>query len=538
MIYRAISYLFLFLVSTVVTAADLSSRVEAVTVYPQGAMVTRVANAELVAGENEFRLVGLVSSIDIEFLNAEVADPDVEIGQIRLELEQEREAYDAEVARVQAEIVEVNGQIQAADDSIAAAQRRLKFLDGLAEGYAKEAWIEGSQGSASIDSLRAALELLQSGSEEASEFIRNKGVEKAELNNDVSVLQRTLADLRGGSLQTVVAELTLNAQAAVSTQILIRYFQEDAYWSPIYESRLDSNSGELRLMQQAEIQQETDEDWSNVSLTLSTSQPSGELMAPQLGSEFLDLIEPAQVQVRRNATMNMSTSTRLEDDQLEEIMVTGSRRANVGNFAVNYEIPGRTSVLNDTGEAITLDLASFEFNANLVTQVVPRESTQAFLAARFSYDQSVPLYASEMRVFVDGVFAGLSEMPDALPGSEILLPMGQDRRLEVRSESQGGEGGSSGFIGRNRTEMTDYMFEITNRRDRPSIVEVLDRIPVARNRDIEVEVPRTATPPDVTDLDDQPGLVQWQKSLAAGEVWRIRHQYTVTYPAKNILIRQ
>lgn len=536
MLVRAmsLSLLFLICIPAMATAADLQSRVEAVTVYPEGAIVTRVATVALDAGDNEIRFVGLVKSIDSQFLQVEIADDGVRIGQIRLSMEQEREAYDSEVARVVAEIEVLIRRIPGIDDRTGAAQRRLKFLDGLAEGYAREAWVEGGRGSASIDSLRSALDLLQSASEDASEMIRNNEAEKTELRKDLSVLQRTLADLRGGSLQTAATQLTLSADRAVRTQVRIRYFQEDASWMPMYESRLDSNTGVLQLTQQAEVKQQTDEDWTNVTLSLSTSKPSGELIAPELNSEFLDIVEPVPLRAR----MEKAMQSEVVAYTVAEIVATGARRVDAGNFAVNYDIPGRTSVANDSDEAVTLDLARFEFDAELITQVVPRSSTQAFLAARFTYDQAVPLYGGEMLVFVDGVFAGFSEMPTALPQSEVVLPMGQDRRVDVRSESQGGAGGSRGIINRRKTEVTDFVFEITNRRDGPSYVEVLDRIPVARNRDIKVEVPRTATPPDARDLDDRPGLVQWQRTLASGEVWRIRHQYTVTYPEKYVLIRQ
>lgn len=535
MVARSLPLLILVLAQSVATAADLESRIEAVTVYPAGAIVTRVASANLVAGENEIRLIGLVNSIEPEYLQVEIADSGVRIGQIQLGTEQQRDAFNAEVASIVAQNEALTAQIQQIDDSTSAAQLRLKFLDGLAQGYAKEAWQEGNAGAASVDSLRAALDLLQSGAEDASELIRNNEAQKAEIKKDQSVLQRTLAELRGGRLQASVAELTVNANRTVSTEISIHYFQEDASWSPLYESRLDSNTGALELMQQAQLEQGTDEDWSNVALTLSTSEPSGELIAPTVESEFLQIVEPPPMRARAAPAVQASMAMA---DTLEEIVVSGSRRVDVGNFAVSYEIPGLSSVPNNSDEAVTLDLARFQIDAELVTQVVPRESTQAFLAARFIYNESVPLYGSEMLVFVDGVFAGFSEMPTAFPQAEVLLPMGQDRRVDVKSETQGGEDGRGGIINRRKTEVTDYLFEIINRRDTPTFVEVLDRIPVARNRDIDVEVPRTATPPTERDLDDQPGIVLWRNTVGAGESWRIRHQYTVSYPEKFVLIRQ
>jgi uncharacterized protein (TIGR02231 family) len=540
MIVRLSLFTVLFLLKSLVLAADVPSRVEAVTVYPAGAIVTRVAAVDLVAGENEIRLVGLVPSVDDDYLQAEIADARVKIGQIRLSTEQQRDSFNAEITSVIGEIDAMTDRIKAIDDSSNAARLRLKFLDGLAQGYATDAWREGSGGTASIDSLRAALELLQSGSEDANQLIRSNDFTKAALGKDLSVLQRTLAGLRGASLGTVAAELTLTVDRAISTEVRLRYFQGEAYWSPSYESRLDSNTGRLELAQQAVVSQQTDEAWSNVALTLSTSEPTGELAAPELESEFLNIAQP-QVRQASNLTMERAAqrSAAADYEMVENIVVTGARRrANVGNFAVNYEIPGLTSVSNDSDEGITLDLARDNFNTELVSQIVPRESTQAFLAARFTYAKSLPLYGSEMMVFVDGVFSGVTEMPTVLPNAQVLLPMGQDRRIEVKSETQGGEGGQQGIISKRKTEATDYVFEITNRRDKPSYVEVRDLVPVARNRDINVEVPRSATPPDLKDIEDQPGLIQWNRTLQPGETWRIRHQYTVSYPADWVLIRE
>jgi hypothetical protein len=125
-----------------------------------------------------------------------------------------------------------------------------------------------------------------------------------------------------------------------------------------------------------------------------------------------------------------------------------------------------------------------------------------------------------------------------MPQAEVVLPMGQDRRIEVNAQTQGGEDRRDGIINRRKTEATDYVFEITNRRTAPSYVEVMDLYPVSRNKAVEVEVPRSATVPDERDLDDKPGLILWKKTLGPGEVWRIRHQYAVSYPADMVLSRE
>lgn len=380
---------FLLLISLVhasAQAATVSSSVDSVVVYPQGATVTRIASVSLSTGDNDIRFTGLVNSIDVDRLRVEVADVGVQIGQIRLATEQQRDVVDAEVADVQQEIDTVTQQILAIGDSNKAARLQLTFLEGIASGYSKEAGREGSLGAADVNSWRAALGLLLTASEEASKLIRDNDAKGSELAKDLSVLQRRLAELRGGSLATTAIELTLNSNRAQQTEIRLHYYQEDATWSPRYEARLDSDSGKLQLAQQAAVYQETDEDWKNVELTLSTSEPGGELMAPQLESEFLNVYDPAPAKSRAAGGEQMEFMRGMA--QADEIVVTATRRAraNVGNFAVNYDIPGRISLANDSDEAVTIDLASFNFDAELVTQVVPGKAPRRFsrLASRMT----------------------------------------------------------------------------------------------------------------------------------------------------------
>lgn len=543
MTHRALQLVFVLLSPTIVFSAPVAveSRVDEVTVYPGGATVTRVATVSLAAGGNDILLTGLVDDINAQSIRVEVMDDDVRIGQVSLANVQMRDVSDDEIASLQLELDAVTDKIRVMNDSTAAAKLQLTFLQGIASGYSKEAGTDGIRGAADVGSWQAALSLLLSASNDANQLIRGNDAKRKVLAKDQSVLQRRVNELRGGGLSSTQVELALHASRAVRAEIRLRYFLEDAFWRPQYEARLDSNSGALQLAQQANVYQETEEEWNNVKLTLSTSAPGGELMAPQLESKFLDLYKP---QPRRRserfsqgavaADMNMAAKS-----SLEEVVVTGSKvRAAVAGFAVNYEIPGRSSVSNDTDDGVILDLASFSFNADLVTQVVPRQSTQAFLTARFIYDKALPLFGSEMTIYVDGAFAGNATMPTALPQTEIVLPMGQDRRIVVTAQTQGGEGGQGGIIARRQTEVTDYLFELTNRRSTASVVEVADLYPVARNKDIDVDVPSSATPPDVRDVDDRPGIILWKKTLAPGEAWRIKHQYSVSYPAKQRLTSQ
>ncbi|MCB1845546.1 MAG: mucoidy inhibitor MuiA family protein, partial [Halioglobus sp.] len=378
---QSLPILLLLSLSSAAIAIDASSRIDAVALYPSGAIVTRVASVTLPAGTSTVRFTGLVNGLDPERIQLRAVAGDVEVGQVRIASEQQRDAFNAEIERLNAEIRTAEQRIVVIDDAVKSAELRLKFLDGLAQGYSKEAWYGSAQGAADINSWRQALALLESASSDAYAEIRKQKASRPDAERDLSVLQRELITMRGGTLSSTVLEVSLRAERAVSTELRLEYFQNGATWSPQYEARLDSDAGRLRLVQQASVEQHTDEAWNNISLSLSTSDPSGELSPGDLRPEFLDLYDPPAAA----PALSQILASGVTADAMEKLAVTANREvtARVGNYAVTYEIPGRVSVANGSDEKQFFDVSSFDAEVNLVTRVIPRKGERAYLAARF-----------------------------------------------------------------------------------------------------------------------------------------------------------
>ena len=506
----------------------LESRIDAVTVYPRGADVTRLARVSLEPGANVVTLEGLPGNIDLARTSAAVADSAVELRSIRLDVREEREAYDADVRRLEAAIAEVNDSIEAIDDGIAAADLQLKFLEGLAQEYAGRERSGAAGGRADVASWQQAMDSIGAGASAALEKKRAGRKARREAEKDLSALQRELADKRGRRADSALLLITLESPAALATDLRVTYFQRRARWSPSYAAYLDSAASELRLTHEAEVGQTTSEGWRDVELTLSTGNPGGGMQAPGQDSEFLDLSEPTFME--RAADMLETQGLRLPEGlALEEVVVTANI-ARPNRYAATYRASGRADIANSADREQSIPLAEHRFGVALVTRATPRQEARAYLTARFTLDSDTPLFGGPMRVFVDGAYAGLAELPELLPGAEAVLPMGVDRQVEVLATDQGGEKASEGFISSRNAELTDYLFEIVNRHSRASSVEVIDYYPVPRDERINVTVPRGATPPDEKNLDDRPGVLAWRKELGPGESWRIVHQYEVSYP--------
>jgi hypothetical protein len=165
------------------------------------------------------------------------------------------------------------------------------------------------------------------------------------------------------------------------------------------------------------------------------------------------------------------------------------------------------------------------------------QSTQAYLSARFTHDGKNPIYGNQMLVYVDGVLMGSAAMPTILPGAEVTLPMGIDRRIEVKVDNLGGVGGSAGIIKKQITDTTDLVFEITNRRASVANIEVRAVYPASKNKALKIEIGDKATPPTEEDADGNTGVALWKKELGSGETWAINYNYSRTRPADRDLRR-
>jgi len=530
---------FLVVAAAVVTTAligapagqALESRIDAVTVYPRGADVTRVATIALTPGTNVVTLDGLPGNVDPGRLTALVDDERVEVRFIRLDVQEQREAFDAEVSGLEAAIREVKDAIEAIDDEIAAAELQLKFLEGLTREYAGSERGEAAAGRADIASWQQAMDMIGTGAAAAMEKMREARKLRREEEKELSVLERELENKRGRRAASTRLAVSLASQVELKTSLRVTYFQRQARWSSSYTAYLDTDEARLRLTHEAQVSQTTSENWQDVQLALSTGSPGGAMQAPEQDSRFLDLFDPRRPQAMAGEAYDAMVAPARA---LEEIVAPAARLA-PGRYAALYLASERTGIPNLADQSQSVPLAEYRVGVSLVTRATPRQNARAYLTARYAHDSETPLFAGPMRVFVDGAFMGQTRLPELLSGTEAALPMGPDRQVEVVVTDQGGKKGREGFLTARNTRLTDYLFEIVNRHSRATEVEVLDYYPVPRDERIEVSVPGSATEPDEQDVEERPGVLAWRKALQPGERWRINHRYEVSYPGDTVI---
>jgi len=340
----------------------------------------------------------------------------------------------------------------------------------------------------------------------------------------------------------MVARVNIDAQQGTTVKLEFSYQLGDAWWWPVYDARLNTDSGKIDLVQLAQVQQRTGEDWSNVKLTLSTARPSAGAALPDLQTWFLMTAE----QFRQKAGAAGQNS--LDDLAKDELNAPESAappipeesdarrdaellRASLvaTEFAAQYQIPGSASVPSDDS-AHKFVIADHSMNSRLAVRTVPKITPVAHLFATFTYDGKDPLLPGNVSLFRDGAFIGTSSMAMLRPKEERALGFGIDDKVNVDYWLEDGEQSTGGiFTSSNRIERK-YRIEIDNYHSQPIEITVLDQLPVPQDERIEVELLSSSTVPSKKDWEDRKGVLAWAGEYKPDEHKAIQFGYAVTYP--------
>jgi uncharacterized protein (TIGR02231 family) len=533
------------LAATRVEAADVeaASRIDAVTVYPDGASVTRMVTVELPAGDNTLVLEDFPLTLDPSSLRVEgEADASFTIGAIdtkppRAAPPENLPELDTRIEALKDERANLNGAIDA-------AMARRKFAERFAE--ASPAGI-GEKGEARpLADWRAAFAAVAEEVATADAAIRDAERKQRDLDREVARLETDRATKPPGKIEVRVG---LTAAAPARVTLHVNYAVRNARWTPIYDARLDTGAKDrkpaLELVRRAEITQATGEDWSDVALSVSTVRTASGSNAPELNSLIAQYLSPpAQEQsVAQRPLGNPKPSLRSErksentvDEELKEAGKEQEAEANINGFQVIFRIPGRASV-NARAGSRSLRISTINIVPDLAVRSVPVIDPTAFLEASFIQSEDAPLLPGRISIYRDGVFVGLGQMMAAGADEKVRLGFGADDKVKVvRSVVRRNEGSAGLIVTTSKTDERSFKTTVRNGHDFPIRVALEDQLPVSQNDDIQVEMLHATTPPTTINLLDKRGVLEWAFEVSPAEVKEIAFAWRVRWPKDKAVV--
>ncbi len=371
----------------------VTSRVMAVTVFLNGAQVTRATTITLPGGEAQYRLEKLSPYVDAQSIRVRAAG-DLMIKSVfyqrnYLDTTQQSDENQAlttrleelrrQIARQGARLVVLeeeealliaNRTLGGRNESVTTAQ-----LEAVADFF-RERLTELKQ---QQTTLRFAIEDLKSEQQRLSRQRNGLNAEREEPSGEIIV--------------------TVRAEKRGTVDLEVSYTVAQAGWYPTYDVRVADVASPVQLLYQANVQQQTGEDWTEVKLTFSNANPQQNSTKPTLSPWYLDFYQPVAQRIRGAASLSNAS--------------VGQVRGRVTDQADGNSIPGANVLVQGT----TVGTVA---NVDGQYQLALPQNAQALVFSSVGYvSQAVPIYGAEINVALENDIQALEEVVVTGYGSEL-----------------------------------------------------------------------------------------------------------------------
>ncbi|MEH6737112.1 MAG: DUF4139 domain-containing protein [Sulfitobacter sp.] len=517
----------------------VTSTPTAATVYSGFAMVTREVSVEVSAGAHEIILPDLPQWVDAGSLRASITG--ASIGSTRLRtaaLPPQPDSDSAAVVKAKERITiaeralrDLEDSVQDANLTVKAAQARLVFLNGLA---ASETLPSDPSALADLAQMIETQTLSATQTQtNAQRDARRIGEDRADLVEDIADARAALAALTPPVAPKALLALSVNA-AEAGTVIATVSYPARASWQPTYDVALmTDDGGHMTIRRAAIVHQNTGENWNDVTLTLSTLAPSGQVVPSELYPQLLRFEDP-QLRAKLQRSVNSLSAEMVAAPEPVMMEDAAAAQPNFDGPGVTYTLP-RLITIAQNAEGARVELDALEFDVRVFARAVPVQDQTAFLMAEAMNDTAEPLLAADTaQIFVDGALVGQSYFAAVPAGGDIVQAFGPIEDLRLTRTVLDKSEGDRGLISRTNAQTQEVRVSIENIGSESWDVELLDAVPYSEQDDLEIEWKATPKPEGI-DVDGRRGLVQWNIAVGANEIQEIRVEQIINWPDGKVL---
>jgi uncharacterized protein (TIGR02231 family) len=526
---------------------DAASKIDSVTVYPDAAIISRIAEIDLPAGDNtlifkslpltldpaSLRLEGegsakvTIGAVDSQVDPAETASPDNAIDAKLTSLRSEREGWQSTIDALNAKRAMIVRFSQSGPEKLSAEAKPLDV------GQWNAAWDTVAVGLAKLgDDLRPAQ------------------AKARQLDDQIKALEAQRERPPQGQGAQRSATVTISAEAPTHAHIKLSYRVSEVGWRPAYDASLETAAGvrSLSLTRRANLAQHTGEDWTDVVLIVSTARVARASDIPDVTPLKIDFWQPLQPDQSwgsaqpSGAAKSASVMRAAPTADVAAAPASAPRPAppvkaeeavsqiESGAYNAEFRAPGRVSLASG-GAQKSFVLAQVSAQPTILVKTAPGLDQTAYLQARFIDAEDAPLLAGEVALHRDGAFVGQSHVNFVAPGDGVDLGFGADDKIKIQRAPVNRKENEPTWYNQTKIETREFKTTVKNLHDFPVKVQVIDRLPISENTAITVEMLPTTTTPTEKQVADKRGVMSWTLDLAPNEARDIRLAYRLKWPA-------
>lgn len=497
----------------------VNSKITDVTVYPQGAKLTRLVKFNATAGLHDVIIADLPQDTVAQSLRL-IPSGGVQIGAFALRNDRvpphEIVKSDAQIAAeaVLEAAIAASTSAQLALDGVTvridAANAQVAYLNRIGAGAA----------GAETEVLQATARMIGAEVLAASQAALAARADVPAAQNNLKTAQEAQARAQAAlDAVTVVAKDHAALSMAVSVadagplSVEVTQYMTQASWMPIYEIALDRGAGQVVIDRSLLVSQTTGEDWAGVALTLSTAQPGNRADASTLWPNLHRVEDPA-LQTYREAADGMGGMAAPVMEPAVVAAPYGKMQAQFQGDIVSYPYPDPVTIA-DGADSLRLSLDQVALPAVAQARAIPRYDATAYMMADFTNSSGQILLPGPAVLMRDGALIGDTMLDTVAPGAKAMLGFGAIEGIRLKRVVPARAEGDRGLFSKSNQIEETAVLSVENLTAENWAIRVMDVIPHSEQE--ELIITYTADPP-VTEqnVDDKRGVLAWNLNVQAG----------------------
>ena len=507
---------------------EANSSITDITLYRGRAAITRRATLDLDAGGYSIFFRDLPSSAFLDSVQASVSE-NAKLLSIDTSSTPIAKDNSKLLKEILAELKDSKTQLHNADaqaESIKVQKDLLKTLIDHASNDKKE--------NVDLAVLQEQLEFIGSNMTSLGVAQIENANTQSELQQHIQMLQRRINNLGNSSKTQRNAVVDIGVATAGTVTIELTYLVNNATWNPTYSIRANNKADLITIEYDADIQQKSGENWTDVTMTLSTAQPQQSATPPMPTPWFVEVYkappptvtigiinaQPNAVGLRSKDSVvaeSMMDSEETSYFGLEVAMASANATINSDGPAVSFTLPRKITVTSNAQDMQTTSLGAFETEAKLFRIAVPMITDSTYIRSNVTNTSDYILLPGVASIFHGSDYVGKTSLPTIAPGESFDLDLGIDPIVIASRVLLEKETVSTGLFSSGIQTLYKYRVTISNGHEETIDVRLWDRMPVSRNEKIEVTLKNISTPlsTDALYLSSlrPTGLLRWDLQL-------------------------
>ena len=336
--------------------------------------------------------------------------------------------------------------------------------------------------------------------------------------------------------------VSVNSDKTVLGKLEVTYLVSQASWTPSYDLKAKDLNAPVELAYKGTIHQSTGEEWENVNLTLSSSNPYLQQTKPILNTWYISYYDPNYYYGRSQGYYDdYYKKGEAEKDRAESSGGVPAMQSKINSEAgpamtaeqFTEKIQNMVSAefeiklpytIKSNNEPHMVSITKESLKADYILALVPKMDKNAFLVANIVEWEDLNLLPARANIYYDGTFVGQSYLDPMSMEDTLRLAMGRDNNITaIRKKQKDKE--KEKVLGDNKIKDLAYEINIKNAHGYNVDIIVEDQIPVSNLEDIKVEL----TEKGKAGLNETTGMLTWKSKLKAGASEKLTFAYTVKY---------